>query len=320
MILSPPIFISYRREDSQAEATALAGALKRDFGNEEVFLDHSSVDFGSIWPKEIDEALARSKTVLVVIGPKWLGSRDQWERRRIDNEEDWVRREIVGALNNNKTVVPVLIREAKLPPAEALPEPMRSLTQIQKVDLRADYWDHDVQLLFSLFRAVKGAPKARMTSELFAALTEKMAYCRERDLKFRSAHLLAAILGLPGEFASACLEMSSRGYSGQLKKLIDTFLVRQAQRESERGFEPFVLEEHPIVLDASVRANAEGADVLDERHLLLAFLDSASSLSERIRDSLGTTGYGKLCRAVQQQRPGFTDVGPTPDSLLENFE
>jgi len=311
-----PTFISYRREDSQAEATALARLLQQEFGDREVFLDHSSIDFGGPWPKEIDEALSRSKTVLVVIGPKWLGSLDQWQRRRIDNEEDWVRREIVRALNDNKTVVPVLIREAKLPPAEALPEPMKSLPQKQKIDLRADYWDHDVQLLLSRFIAAGGAPKVRLTGELFAALSEKVAYCRERDLKFRSAHLVAALLDLPSEFAPMCFAMARRGYDRELKQLIDTFLVKQGDKESERGFEPFVLEEHPVVLNASARAKAEGADALDERHLLLAFLDSASSLSERIRNTLGTARYAKLCRAVQQSRPGF--IGATPDSLFEN--
>jgi TIR domain len=311
-----PTFISYRREDSQAEATALARLLQEEFGDREVFLDHSSIDFGSTWPKEIDEALSRSKTILVVIGPKWLGSLDQWQRRRIDNEADWVRREIVRALNDNKTVVPVLIREAKLPPAEALPEPLKSLPQKQKIDLRGDYWSHDVQLLLSQFEA----PQARLRKELSAALAEKIAFCRERDLKFRSAHLLAAVLNLPGEFASACFEMARRGYGGELRQLIDAFLVKQGQKESERGFEEFVLEEHPVVLDASARAKAEGADALDERHLLLAFLDSASSLSEQIRKTLGTAGYAKLCRAVQQHRPGLTNIGPTPDSLFENPE
>lgn len=320
MSLPLPTFISYRREDSQAEATALARLLREEFGNGEVFLDNSSIDFGSAWPKRIDEALSRSKTILVVIGPKWLGSRDQWERRRIDNEKDWVRREIVRALDDNKTVVPVLIREAKLPPAEALPEPMKSLPQKQKIDLRANYWDHDVQLLLAQFRAAKGAPKARLTKELSAALAEKIAWCRERDLKFRSAHLLAAVLDLPGQFAPACFEIARRGYGGELKQLMDRFLVRQGQKESERGFEEFVLEEHPVVLDASARAKAEGADALDERHLLLAFLDSASSLSERIRDTLGTAGYAKLCRAALQHRPGFTNIGPTPDSLFKNLE
>ena len=320
MSLPLPAFISYRREDSQAEATALAGLLQKEFGNGEVFLDHSSIAFGSTWPKEIDEALNRSKTVLVVIGPQWLGSHDQWQCRRIDNEEDWVRREIVRALNDNKTVVPVLIREAKLPSVEALPEPMKSLPQKQKIDLRGDYWNHDVQLLLSQFRAAKGASKICFTKELSAALTKEIASCRERDLKFRSAHLLAAILNVPGEFAATCFEIARRGYGRELNQLVDRFLARQGQKESEHRFQEFVLEEHPLVLDASARADTEGADALDERHLLLAFLDSSSSLSERIRDTLGTAGHAKLCRAVQQQRPRFQYIGATPDSLFENLE
>lgn len=318
MSFSLPAFISYRRDDSQAEATALARVLREKFGNHEVFLDHSSIDFGGTWPEEINEALNRSKTVLVVIGPGWLKSRDQWERRRLDNEQDWVRREIVLALNDNKTVVPVLIRDARLPPAEALPESMRSLPERQKIDLRADYWDHDVGLLLSRFPDARGGSNFRLANELSATLAEKIAYCRERDLKFRSGHLLAALLGLPSGFALTCFEIAKPAFGGEVKQLIDTFLVRQSREESERGFEPFVLEDHPIVLDAFARAKTEGVDALDERHLLLAFLHSPSTLSGWIQDKLGATGYAKLWRAVQQHRPGLINV--TPHSLFEDQE
>jgi hypothetical protein len=145
--------------------------------------------------------------VLVVIGPGWLKSFDQWGRRRLDLEGDWVRREIVLALTENKTVIPVLVRGATLPPAEALPEIVRSLLGRQKIDLRVDYWDHAVTLLVSKTQSGAEATKSRLTGYLADAMVHRLAYCREQNLKFRSAHVLAALFDLEGEFVSTSFEI-----------------------------------------------------------------------------------------------------------------
>jgi len=89
-----------------------------------------------------------SAIVIVVIGPDWLRASDEWGKRRIDKEDDWVRQEISVALTTkNKTVIPVLIRDASLPPPEALPESVRDLVYRQAIEIRTAYWDHDIDLL-----------------------------------------------------------------------------------------------------------------------------------------------------------------------------
>ena len=163
-------------------------------------------------------------------------------------------------------------------------------------------------------------PQRRLANELAAAVADKVAYCRERNLKFRSPHLLAALLGLKGEFAPTCFEVGRKGYVGKLNRMVDMFLARQGQKESERGFDPVVLDEHPVVLAAFTLAKDEGAAVVDERHLLLAFLDSGAALSERIRNELRTSEYARFRQYILDHRPGHVNIGPTPDSLFDQPE
>jgi hypothetical protein len=99
---------------------------------------------------EIKAALIAARTVIVVIGPEWLRSgTSEWGMRPIDKEDDWVREELTIALRDEKRVIPVLVREARMPPADVLPEALKALPARQAISLRRDYWDHDVKLLLA---------------------------------------------------------------------------------------------------------------------------------------------------------------------------
>jgi hypothetical protein len=103
-----------------------------------------------VWSDEIRGALTEAHTVLVVIGPEWLSAgSSEWGTRRIDKEDDWVRQELAIALHERKRVIPVLIREARMPPADVLPEELRVLPTHQAISLRRDYWDHHIRLLLA---------------------------------------------------------------------------------------------------------------------------------------------------------------------------
>lgn len=146
----PTLFISYRRDDSSSEAILLRDAMRREFGDQSVFMDTSSLQAGSVWSEEIKTALAAAHTVIVVIGPEWLRSgSSEWGTRRIDKDDDWVRQELTIALRDDKCVIPVLVREGKMPPADVLPDALKALPERQQIALRRDYWDHDVKLLLA---------------------------------------------------------------------------------------------------------------------------------------------------------------------------
>lgn len=77
-------FINYRRDDSAAEAKLIADDLRRVLPSESVFMDTGAIRPGEEWSDRIRAALAASRYVFVVIGPKWLtAGTDEWGQRRL---------------------------------------------------------------------------------------------------------------------------------------------------------------------------------------------------------------------------------------------
>jgi TIR domain len=141
------IFISYRRDDLPGDARALAQDLANVFGADNVFLD-ISLSGGSTWPARLRDELANAPVVLALIGPDWLRSTDEWNRRRIDSPTDWVRQEIETALADpSKLLIPVLLNGATLPPKEALPVSLANLADRQARKLSYETWRSQVDAL-----------------------------------------------------------------------------------------------------------------------------------------------------------------------------
>jgi pterin-4a-carbinolamine dehydratase len=152
--MSELVFISYRRDDASAEASLIAKELRAELGEGAVFLDSSSVEFGATWPDRIRSALETCQYVFAVIGPDWLrAGSNEWGQRRIDDETDWVRQEIAHALGDaGKTIIPVVVRGARVPPSNVLPDDVAAISTKQRIELRRDYFDHDVKLLTAQVR------------------------------------------------------------------------------------------------------------------------------------------------------------------------
>src|ERR1700760_3905695 len=96
----PTIFISYRRIDTKTRVASLARDLSLKFGPDAIFLDTDKIRAGNKWQHEIEAAVEAADVLLVAIGDKWLSATDLYHRRRIDNENDWVRQEICSALRS----------------------------------------------------------------------------------------------------------------------------------------------------------------------------------------------------------------------------
>src|SRR3954471_14282544 len=106
------IFINYRREDSAGHARALGDTLRRYFGPEAVFLDVDDLPPGTHFPATIQDALRKCEVFLTLIGRSWLTIRDGGGTRRIDDANDFVRREIVAALAGGVPVIPINLQES----------------------------------------------------------------------------------------------------------------------------------------------------------------------------------------------------------------
>jgi CHASE2 domain-containing sensor protein len=132
-------FISYRRGQSQWPARILHDELVARFGAASVFMDKAAIDAGQIWPARIEQAIAECSVMLVLIGPDWLAARGPGGSRRLDDPEDWVRREVLAGLGNeHAVVVPVLLDGAAMPDAQVLPDPLRPLSHCNAIPLAGD--------------------------------------------------------------------------------------------------------------------------------------------------------------------------------------
>ena len=144
----PKVFISYRRSDTQMAAGRLRQSLTSRIGDAAIFRDKDSIAGGADWIKAIEDNLkAEDVVVLTLIGPSWLTARDGAGRRRLDDPEDWNRLEIENALRLGRTVISVLVDDARMPSAADLPESLKALVRSNSVKLRDDDWESDVDKL-----------------------------------------------------------------------------------------------------------------------------------------------------------------------------
>lgn len=141
-------FISYRRSETTPAARGLHVQLRARFGGNRIFMDVAGIGAGEVWPERLRRELERATVLLLVIGPTWLTTSDIYGRRRVDQANDWVRREVCHAIDGKMPIIPLLVGGAKLlPPAEGLPDELRGLLAYQAFELRDDRWDDDVNSL-----------------------------------------------------------------------------------------------------------------------------------------------------------------------------
>lgn len=145
----PPIFISYRRTDTDAAAGRLHEALVNRHGEEAVFMDQFSIRPGEVWPWTIQQAVTHCKVAIVLVGPQWLTIQGTNGRPRIGEYSDFVLREVCAALDRGTAVIPVLVSGAQIPTRDQLPAELEGLDQLQFHELGTRHWASDVASLLT---------------------------------------------------------------------------------------------------------------------------------------------------------------------------
>jgi len=140
------LFISYRRSDAERTARSLREALAARFGPQRIFFDTSDIPYGEDFQRVVHERIAASDVVLVVIGPDWLRVRNE-RGRRLDQNDDPVRFELLSALQLDKRIVPLRVDGAAALDADALPPPLRALARLNMPELRLASFDIDFDAL-----------------------------------------------------------------------------------------------------------------------------------------------------------------------------
>lgn len=150
------IFVSYRRSDSQGEAGRLFDDLAGVFGEQSVFMDVAAIEAGRDFRKAIEKGVTSCGVLLVVMGPEWITAKNEEGGRRLDDPADFVRIETASALKRDIPVIPVLLRGARMPSAEQLPEDLRDLAYRNCVELTHARWKSDVHVLVEALHRVLG--------------------------------------------------------------------------------------------------------------------------------------------------------------------
>ena len=197
------IFISYRRRDDPGGAGRLFDALNEAFEPDRLFLDVDSIEPGQDFVEVIEDRVAKSAVLLAVIGQHWIDASDDHGNRRLDSDQDYVRIEIESALKQNTRVIPVLIGDAKMPAAEALPESIRKLARHNAVMLRYERFRDDMAHLVGALKRALGDDVAPtpppqhqpQTAAVFAAAAlPPEASTTSKDFLQRRAPLVACAL------------------------------------------------------------------------------------------------------------------------------
>ncbi len=117
------IFISYRRTDSQYVTDSLYDHMINHFGEDNVFLDVSSIPFGVDFREYLRNQIADHDVILVIIGQEWANIMQE----RAGQANDFVRIEIENALAMNKLLIPVVVKNAQMPDFSKLPASISDL-------------------------------------------------------------------------------------------------------------------------------------------------------------------------------------------------
>jgi formylglycine-generating enzyme required for sulfatase activity len=156
--MTPKIFISYRRLDSEFVADSVYNEMQRHFGQGNVFLDVGEIPFGVDFRVYLREQIAEHDVVLVLIGPKW----GDIMRERASQANDFVRIEIENALAQNKLVIPTLVmRLENMPDFSTLPASIADLQwrNVAKIRREPDFKPDCQRLVDNIKKVLNGAAK-----------------------------------------------------------------------------------------------------------------------------------------------------------------
>ena len=161
-------FINYRTDDELVGAVYLAEKLAEVVGAGNVFLDRHSLRPSDDFEKVIEDRLSTTCMLLALIGPRWAGA-VPGGGRRIDNQADWVRREIATAFAHGVDVTPVLLRGASLPKSSELPADIAALAGRHRFVLHDSSFAADAARLVALVtgRTEPVAPTSPIVTNIF---------------------------------------------------------------------------------------------------------------------------------------------------------
>ena len=146
--MSKKVFISYRREDTGAQAGRLYDRLRQIFPEDDLYFDLNTIGGGENFVESIESAIERSEVVLVLIGKNWLSPRQGSVAPRF-GPDDYVSFELSAALRRPILVLPILVDGAQMVQGHLLPSDVRAITTRNALPLRLESFDNDTENIVS---------------------------------------------------------------------------------------------------------------------------------------------------------------------------
>lgn len=185
----PRVFLSYRREDTAGYAGRLGDGLSSRFGRSQVFRDIDAIPPGVNFVKNTDEAIGACDYVLLLIGNKWLSVSSKEGDRRLDDPDDFVRREIEAAIKRDVPIIPILVEGARMPTAAELPPTIANLAYFNALELTDKRWDYD-------FNKLTRAVSRKQSGRAVPGPRQLLYSWKRRWPQIAAALSLMALLGL----------------------------------------------------------------------------------------------------------------------------
>jgi len=142
--MSDNVFINYRRQTDSGVAGRVYDNLTRALPGASIFMDVDKLNPGDDFEVALGRSLASCKVMLAVIGPQWATLADEQGRPRLQDPDDFVRKEIRAALEGQVRVIPVLINDARMPGRSTLPPDLQDLAKRQAMEVRHERFNDDM--------------------------------------------------------------------------------------------------------------------------------------------------------------------------------
>ncbi len=167
------VFINYRWGDAAQLAIKLECALKKEVGEQAIFLDRTQIRENIT--DEVRAALKEVSIVLVLIGNQWERLETKNYEPRILQPNDFVKREIELAFGFSKTILPVLFKRKEMPEKNKLLVFNSDILKLWDIprdypDIRQHKIQEDIQPLLQkiskLLKAKHPTPEKKQPSEI----------------------------------------------------------------------------------------------------------------------------------------------------------
>ena len=206
------VSISYMRRDRPWLAERIKDFIAREFERDVEIADMDTIPTGEDFHEHIEEQVAKSTALIVVIGPDWLNAHYDDGSRAIDDDHHPAHIQIGAALKHDVAILPVLVDGARYPSPNQLPKSLRGLTMRNAFEIGKFEKDFG-HLARSLEKMLSTRPVTNYTSKLGRAT--QVRELRDDELQKASGGYtfydvkVESIVAAQTKTTTACTRMAS---------------------------------------------------------------------------------------------------------------